>query len=170
MLNVSRMVALGALALGVGLPGGGQATVAETVVRHKPVTASKAKPSVRSATAKKSGIVVATNLKARAGSVKRATVHTAVAASAATKAATERVLKLNSAFVASAQLRPMAQQLANTRTAAAFAGVSSYAASHPGAGAATAYLALGHAYGMDHKYGEAADAYRKGLLHHALTD
>ena len=85
-----------------------------------------------------------------------------VHAAAATKAATERVLKLNSAFVASAQLRPMAQQLASTRTAAAYAGVASYAASHPGAGAATAYLALGHAYALDRRYGEAADAY-----HHA---
>jgi soluble lytic murein transglycosylase len=73
----------------------------------------------------------------------------------------ERVLKLNSAFTASAQLRPMAQQLASTRSAAAFAGVMSYAATHPGAGAATAYLALGHAYALDHRYGEAADAYRR---------
>ena len=55
----------------------------------------------------------------------------------------------------------MAQQLASTRTPAAFAGVSSYAISHPGSGAATAYLALGHAFGLEHKYGEAADAYRR---------
>jgi soluble lytic murein transglycosylase len=84
-----------------------------------------------------------------------------VRAATATKAATERVLKLNSAFTASAQLRPMAQQLASTRTAAAYAGVMSYAGSHPGDGAAAAYLALGHAYALDHRYGDAADAYKR---------
>jgi soluble lytic murein transglycosylase len=55
----------------------------------------------------------------------------------------------------------MAQQLASTRTAAAYAGVQSYASGHPGAGAATAYLALGHAYALDHRYADASDAYRK---------
>ncbi len=55
----------------------------------------------------------------------------------------------------------MAQQLASTRTAAAYAGVMSYAGSHPGDGAAAAYLALGHAYALDHRYGDAADAYKR---------
>ena len=96
-------------------------------------------------------------LKGKASAAKGTVGH----ATAATKAATERVLRLNNAFVASAQLRPMAQQLASTRTPAAFAGVSSYAVSHPGSGAATAYLAIGHALGLEHKYGDAADAYRR---------
>jgi soluble lytic murein transglycosylase len=75
------------------------------------------------------------------------------------KAPTARSIKLTSAFLASAQLRPMAQQLASTRSAAAYAGVLSYAQGHPGAGAAAAYLALGHAYMMDHRYGEAANSF-----------
>ena len=50
----------------------------------------------------------------------------------------------------------MAQQLASTRSGAAYAGVLSYAQAHPGEGAAAAYLALGHAYMMDHRYGDAA--------------
>jgi soluble lytic murein transglycosylase len=103
---------------------------------------------------------MASTVKGKAGAVK----HAAVGATAATKAATERVLRLNSAFVASAQLRPMAQQLASTRTAAAYSGVLSYAQAHPGAGAATAYLALGHAYALDHRYTDAAAAY-----HHAAA-
>ena len=39
----------------------------------------------------------------------------------------------------------MAQQLAQTRSAAAFSGVQAYAQAHPGEGAAAAYLAIGDA-------------------------
>ena len=63
--------------------------------------------------------------------------------------------RLRMAFVASSQLRPMAQQLIKTRSAAAYAGVKGYAASHPGDAAAAAELALGHAYMLDHQYGDA---------------
>ena len=155
------------LALGAGHVASAQTTSALATAT---LAAGKAKTSVKSTTAKNTAPKsvstknaaarhsrTATNVKARASAVKGAVGRTA----AATKAATERVLRLNSAFVASAQLRPMAQQLASTRTSAAFAGVSSYAISHPGSGAATAYLALGHAFGLEHKYGEAADAYRR---------
>jgi soluble lytic murein transglycosylase len=60
--------------------------------------------------------------------------------------------KLQHAFLASTQLRPMAQQLANNRTPAAYAGVLSFAHAHPGDAAAAAYLALGHAYLLDRNY------------------
>ena len=70
-------------------------------------------------------------------------------------------VRLNSAFVASESLRPMAQQLASTRSAAGFSAVSSYAASHAGAGAETAYLAIGHAYALERAYGDAANAFRQ---------
>ncbi len=79
-------------------------------------------------------------------------------------APTAASIKLTSAFLASAQLRPMAQQLASTRAAAAYAGVLSYAKSHPGEGAATAYLALGHASMLDHKYADAAADFRQANL------
>jgi soluble lytic murein transglycosylase len=59
------------------------------------------------------------------------------------------------------QLRPMAQQLASTRSAEAFAGVQAYARLHPGEGAATAYLALGHAYMLDRRYADAYDMFRR---------
>jgi len=49
----------------------------------------------------------------------------------------------------------MAQQLANLRTPAAYAGVTSYAHQHTGEAAAAAYLALGHAYLMDKRYADA---------------
>jgi soluble lytic murein transglycosylase len=71
------------------------------------------------------------------------------------KPPTARSIKLTKAFLASAQLRPMAQQLTATRSPAAYAGVLAYALAHPGEGAAAAYLALGHASMQDHRYAEA---------------
>ena len=50
----------------------------------------------------------------------------------------------------------MAQQLAASRSPAAYAGVLSYAKGHPGEGAAAAYIALGHAYLLDHRDADAA--------------
>jgi soluble lytic murein transglycosylase len=54
----------------------------------------------------------------------------------------------------------MAQQLATMRTPAAYAGVTKYAKSHSGEAAAAAYLALGHAYLLDNRYGEAIEDLR----------
>ena len=71
-----------------------------------------------------------------------------------------RSRKLQQAFVASSQLRPMAQQLAVMRTPAAYEGVANYAHSHTGEASAAAYLALGHAYLLDHKFPEAVAAFR----------
>ena len=79
--------------------------------------------------------------------------------------------RLTSAFTASAQLRPMAQQLVATRTAAAYAGVAAYAAAHTGEASAAAQLALGHAYALDRKYPEAQAAFRDATSRgQSLTD
>ena len=83
---------------------------------------------------------------------------------------TAQTIRLTSAFRATEQLRPMAQQLAATRSAAAYAGVESYARSHPGEAAAAAYLALGHAYMLDHRYTEAAASYRKAASNGKALD
>ena len=72
-----------------------------------------------------------------------------------------RAAKLKLAFVASTELRPMAQQLAATRTAAAYTGVSAYARSHQGEASSAAYLALGHAYLLDNRFAEAATNLRQ---------
>ncbi len=86
-------------------------------------------------------------------------------------AATVQSIRLNSAFVATTQLRPMAQQLASTRSAASYNGVSAYATGHPGIVAASAYLALGHAYSLDHRYSESAeDFHRAAQAGDALDD
>lgn len=79
--------------------------------------------------------------------------------------------RLHAAFVASSTLRPMAQQLASTRSVAAYAGVAAYARSHSGDAGSAAQLALGHAYMMDHRYSEAEAAYRAaGSRDAALAD
>ena len=69
-----------------------------------------------------------------------------------------------SAFIASTQLRPMAQQLAVTRSPQAFSGVLSYAQGHPGEAASAAYLAIGHAYMLDHRTSDAAAMYHQAKL------
>ena len=74
-------------------------------------------------------------------------------ASRAARAA--RTARIHQAFVASTELRPMAQQLATLRTPAAYSGVTKYAHAHGGDAAAAAYLALGHAYLLDKRYADA---------------
>ncbi len=73
--------------------------------------------------------------------------------------ATAESRRLSSAFIASATLRPMAQQLLAIRSATAYNGVLSYAASHPGEAASAAHLAIGHAYALDRRYGDAEAAF-----------
>lgn len=73
----------------------------------------------------------------------------------------EESIHLTTAFHATEQLRPMAQQLIATRSAAAYAGVQSYAHAHPGEGAAAAWLSLGHAYMLDRRYNEAFSAFQQ---------
>jgi soluble lytic murein transglycosylase len=65
-------------------------------------------------------------------------------------------LRIKRAFVASAELRPMAQQLATLRNPAAYAGVTDYAHRHTGDAAGAAYLALGNAYLADRRFTDAA--------------
>lgn len=84
--------------------------------------------------------------------------------------ATAESRRLNVAFIASSQLRPMAQQLVIARSPAAYAGVLGYAAAHHGEAAASAELAVGHAYMLDHRYAEAENAFRQASIHGAALD
>jgi soluble lytic murein transglycosylase len=72
-----------------------------------------------------------------------------------------RTARIKMAFVASTELRPMAQQLATLRTPAAYTGVTQYAHRHTGEAAAAAYLALGHAYLLDKRYPDAVASFRE---------
>jgi len=165
MQDNRKMIRRAALLICLILPGSGLvgkafAAGAAEATETKPATAD-------TAAAKKKPVAKKTTAKA---STAKATTRKTTTTTAALKAtsrrhlpvkppSTARSIKLTSAFLASAQLRPMAQQLASTRAAAAYAGVLSYAHSHPGEGAAAAYLALAHANAMDHRYADAVTNY-----------
>ncbi|HZQ93918.1 MAG TPA: transglycosylase SLT domain-containing protein, partial [Candidatus Sulfotelmatobacter sp.] len=69
-----------------------------------------------------------------------------------------RVRRIRQAFVASTSLRPMAQQLIQDRTPAAYAGVEAFARAHSKEDAgALAWLAVGYAHVIDHECAKAID-------------
>ena len=69
-----------------------------------------------------------------------------------------RVRRMRQAFVASASLRPMAQQLLQDRSLPAYAGVQNYARTHAKEDAgALAWLVLGYAHVLDRDYAKAID-------------
>jgi len=69
-----------------------------------------------------------------------------------------RVRRIREAFVASASLRPMAQQLIQDRSPAAYAGVEAYARAHPKEDAgALSWLVVGYAHVLDHDCAKAID-------------
>ena len=135
---------------------------------HKKATQKAAKPTAKSSSRTKAkatprGRAVPARKGVRGKGAAAKPVHGKAAAAEPVHAApaiSAQAARLNTAFLASSQLRPMAQQLASTRSSMAYDGVLNYAKGHPGDGAATAYLALGHAYMLDKRFPEAASTYR----------
>ena len=77
-----------------------------------------------------------------------------------------RVRRIREAFVASASLRPMAQQLIQDRSPAAYAGVEAYARAHAKEDAgALSWLVVGYAHVLDHDYGKAIDPLNRAKPH-----
>ncbi len=78
------------------------------------------------------------------------------------KTISPHVRRVRQAFVASANLRPMAQQLLQSRTPIAYAGVEAYARRHAKEDAgALAWLVVGYARTLDHDYGKAIDPFNR---------
>jgi len=74
--------------------------------------------------------------------------------------------RMRRAFVASNSLRPMAQQLIQNRTRAAYAGVEAYARKHGGTDeGAMAWLAVGYAHLLDQDYAQSIAALEKAKKH-----
>ena len=74
------------------------------------------------------------------------------------KSVSPRVRRVRRAFVASASLRPMAQQLLQDRIPSAYEGVEGYARRHTKEDAgALAWLVVGYARTLDHDYAKAID-------------
>jgi soluble lytic murein transglycosylase len=149
-----------------GVAGRTQSSAAATEQTQKPASKRKTVTAGKS-TAEKStaGKSTAGGSKSPGSSKttkgKSATAGKTRRASTASRRPTAQTIHLTSAFKASEQLRPMAQQLAVTRSPSAYSGVENYARVHPGEGAAAAYLALGHAYMLDHRFADASGMFRR---------
>lgn len=77
-----------------------------------------------------------------------------------------RVRRMRQAFVASASLRPMAQQVLQDRSLPAYAGVERYARLHAKDDVgALAWLVIGYAHVLDHDYAEAIDPLSRAKVH-----
>jgi soluble lytic murein transglycosylase len=77
-----------------------------------------------------------------------------------------RVRRMRQAFVASASLRPMAQQLLQDRSLPAYAGVEAFARSHAKEDAgALAWLVVGYARVLDRDYARAIDPLNRAKVH-----
>jgi soluble lytic murein transglycosylase len=78
--------------------------------------------------------------------------------SARSRRASPRFKRMHQAFIASATLKPMAQQLLQNRSAAAYTGVETFARKHSAEDAgALAWLAVGYAHFLDHEYAKAIE-------------
>ena len=93
----------------------------------------------------------------RATAAKRAApVKGAHKKTAKQRAHAARIKRMTRAFVASATLKPMASQLMEARTPAAYAGVERYARQHAGTDAGgMAWLTIGYAHILDREYAKA---------------
>jgi len=90
---------------------------------------------------------------------------TTTATSKPRKRTSPRLRRMHQAFVASSDLRPMARQLLQDRTPAAYAGVEAYARKHPKEDAgALAWLVLGYAHTQDNDWPKAIDALNRAKL------
>ncbi len=77
-----------------------------------------------------------------------------------------RVRRMRQAFVASGNLRPMAQQLLQDRSLPAYGGVEGYARAHAKEDAgALAWLVLGYAHVLDRDYAKAIDPLNRAKVH-----
>lgn len=82
--------------------------------------------------------------------------------SAKSTAKSRKLQSIHKAFVASADLKPMAQQLLQFRSAPAYAGVESYAAKHrQDAAGSLAWLVVGYAHYLDKEYPKALAAWQR---------
>src|SRR5437879_5001714 len=81
-----------------------------------------------------------------------------------------RLRRIHQAFVASATLKPMARQLLQDRTPAAYSGVEAFARKHSAEDAGSlAWLAVGYTYFLDHQYPQAIDSLSRAKPHAGET-
>jgi soluble lytic murein transglycosylase len=126
-------------------PGAAQSNSSTPVQSAPPKSASPKSTPAKSATTKSTAAKKKTAVSSSTKKKKR-------------KKISPHVRRVRQAFVASASLRPMAQQLLADRTPSAYAGVEAFARRHPKEDAgALAWLVLGYAHTLDHDYAKAID-------------
>ncbi len=128
----------------------------QTQSSSQPSTApsSKATSVHKSTTAKSTRTK---NAPSKNASTKKKTSSPATAR-AKRKRSSPRMRRMHAAFVASASLKPMARQLLQDRTPAAYTGVEAFARRHGKEDAGSlAWLVLGYAHIVDHDYVKAID-------------
>jgi len=82
-----------------------------------------------------------------------------------TRRSSLRFQRMHHAFVASLNLKPMARQLLQDRTLAAYAGVQAYAVQHNREDAgALAWLVIGYSHVLDHHYEQAIDPLNRARI------
>lgn len=82
-----------------------------------------------------------------------------------------RVARITQAFVASADLKPMAMQLVQHRSAAAYTGVENYARKHAGEDVGSlAWLVAGYCHYFDHEYAQAIPPLQQARAHAGELD
>ena len=128
---------------------------ASASAQSKASKSATSKPASAKSTAAKN-----TTATAKAAAAKKKTVATT--SKKKRRPISPRVRRARQAFVASASLRPMAQQLLQDRTPTAYAGVEAYARRHAKEDAgALAWLVVGYAHTLDHDYAKAIDPFNR---------
>jgi soluble lytic murein transglycosylase len=120
-----------------------------------PQTPSSTKPQSHSSSARKTS-----------ASKRKSTRNRRRLTPAQLQARARRAQRARRAFVASSELKPMAQQLLEVRSPAAYSGVEAYARKHPATDAGSlAWLVIGYAHYNDHEFDKAVPAFQKAQTH-----
>jgi soluble lytic murein transglycosylase len=137
----------------------GTLVCAATVVAQTSDSLSNSEPSSKTPSSKKTS----QNKKASKASSTRKKPARRTAKS---RRSSLRFRRMHQAFIASASLKPMAQQLLQNRTPAAYAGVEAFARKHAAEDAGSlAWLAVGYAHFLDHEYQKAIDPLSRARPH-----
>lgn len=124
-----------------------------------PDQAAPAKPAIHKPSQAKSSAAASKTAGTHAPAKRTGTAGShAAAAKKKKRPMSPRVRRIRQAFVASTNLRLMAQQLIQDRSPAGYAGVEAYARAHSKEDAgALAWLVVGYAHVLDHEYAKAID-------------
>jgi len=160
VILIAGMVAADALPTGGAHQSESDSTPAQAVA---PAQASSGQAS---STAKKSSTSSKSSKTATSKSSTSKSTAKSKKTSARKKRRSPRVQRMHEAFAASADLKPMARQLLQDRTPAAYAGVEAYAQKHAKEDAgALAWLVVGYARWLDHDYPRTIEALNRAKLH-----